>query len=240
MFVTDDKSQVPGAESGVADQPVTPAPASEVAAATPAATVVTPPQVDVDGLKAKYEKDINQLKSSLQRQTAQVEKEWQNRYGSLQKEMHSIRMQGMTEDERARYERQLESEEFQSMQSRLTELESERASQAATVNAFGFFVQQGVPADKLNLAEGYDVVVQSGWQYLTEELARLRQAQANPEPQKPADPDPLQRAPSVVTDKGIPATGTTWAALRQQFGSDEAIYRAIEEQRLDPSVLPQS
>lgn len=225
--------QVPGSGAGVS--PETPiAPVSEVAA-TPA--TVTPNPVDVDALRAKYEKDINALKSTLQRQTAQVEKEWQSRYGDLQRQVHEARMKGMTDEERSRYERQIENEEYQGLQSRLAELENERALQAQTVNAYQFFVSQGVPANLLNLAEGYDTVVSAGWQYLTEELSRLRQIATNPQP-KPVEPAPLKQAPGVVTDKGTPATGTTWSALRKQFGSDENIYRAIEEQRLDPSVLP--
>jgi uncharacterized coiled-coil protein SlyX len=236
--MSDEINLVPGSEGGVSS-PVGETPnASDSGVSKVETPAPSSNPVDVDALKAKYEKDLNAMKSTLQRQTAQVEKEWQSRYGELQREMHSIRMQGMTEEERARYERQLESEEFQSLQSRLAELENEKASQAATVNAFGFFINQGVPAEKLNLAEGYDAVVQSGWQYLTEELARLRTAAANPQPVKPIEPAPLKPAPSVITDKGIPASGTTWAALRAQYGSDEAVYRAVEEGRLPASVIP--
>ena len=234
--MTDETNLVPGAEGGVS-QVETPNPASDVAVTTPV-TVTTPP-VDVEMLKAKYEKDVANIKSSLDRRTAQVEQQWQSRYANLQKEMHNIRMQGMNEEERGRYERQIENEEFQGLQSRLAELEQKDAQQAATVNAFSFFIQQGVPADKLNLSEGYDAVANAGWQYLTSELTELRAARTNPQPQ-PAKPEPapLKGAPSVVTDKGTPASGTTWAALRTQFGTDEAIYRAVEEGRLDPSVIP--
>jgi hypothetical protein len=147
-------------------------------------------------------------------------------------------MATMTDEERARYERQLESEEHQSLQSRLAELEQERALQAQTVNAFQFFIQQGVPAEKLNLAEGYDAVVNTGWAYLIEERNQLKAQLTNPQPQKPVEPAPLKEAPKVVNDKGVPASGTTWAALRAQYGSDEAVYRAVEEGRLPASVIP--
>ena len=220
--VTEQPAVMPD-QSGVAASPVTPNPQ---------------PPVDVEALKAKYEKDINKMKSSLQQQTSRVEQQWQSRYGELQSEMHKIRMQGMTEEERGRYERQLESEEFQSLQSRLTELETEKAQQAETVNAFGFFIQQGVPADKLNLSEGREAVVSAGWQHLTEELARLRQSAANPQPIRPTEPPPLKQAPDVITDKGTPGSGTTWTALRTQYGTDEAVYRAVEEGRLPASVIP--
>ena len=151
-----DLTEVQGAGGGVSSE--TPnTPDSGVSAQKPT-VVETPaaPPVDVEAIKAKYEQDISKLKSTLQRQTSQVEQQWQSKYSELQRQMHETRMATMTDDERARYERQLESEEFQSLQSRLTELENEKASQAATVNAFSFFTSQGVPADKLNLTEGYD------------------------------------------------------------------------------------
>ncbi len=154
-----DLTEVQGVNGeGVSAQPVAETPAQPQGAVTEQVTPAQPP-VDVEALKAKYEKDINALKSSLQRQTAQVEREGQQRVAELQRQLHEARMRGMNDDERARYERQLESEEFQSLQSRLAEMENERASQAATVNAFSFFIGQGVPADKLNLSEGYDAVV---------------------------------------------------------------------------------
>ncbi len=196
------------------------------------------PEVDVDALKAKYETDINNLKSTLQRREAQVTKEWQERYGSLERQMHETRMASMTEDERARYERQLEAEEFQSLQAKLAEIENEKQTMASTFSAYNFFVQQGVPANLLNLSEGYDAVVSKGWQHLTSELAELRAAKANPQPQQPVEPAPLKQAPGVVTDKGTPASGTTWQALIAQFGSMESVYRAVEEGRLDPSIIP--
>ncbi len=231
-----EETQVPETEGGVVARPTTPASASEVAA-TPA-TVTTNPPVDVEALRAKYEQDINGLKSSLQKREAQVTKEWQERYNGLERQMHETRMASMNDEDRARYERQLETEEFQSLQSKLTEIENEKQMMASTLNAYSFFLQQGVPANLLNLSDGYDVVVNAGWQYLTKELADLRAARANPQPQRPVEPTPLRQAPGVVTDKGTPASGTTWAALRAQFGTDEAVYRAVEEGRLDPSIIP--
>ena len=201
---------------------------------------VTPvqPSVDVEVLKSKYETDINNLKSTLQRREAQVTKEWQERYSGLERQMHETRMASMTDEDRARYERQLETEEFQSLQSKLAEIENEKALMASTFNAYNFFIQQGVPAKLLNLSDGYDTVVSKGWEHLTGELSALRQAAANPQPQKPIEPAPLREAPGVVTDKGTPGSGTTWVALRAQFGTDEAVYRAVEEGRLDPSIIP--
>jgi len=233
-----DLNSVQGPNADGVSAPVVETPASQEGVGTQP-TPVQKPDVDVTQLITKYEKDINGLKSTLQRREAQVNADWQKKYDGLQRQFHETRMSSMTDDERERYERQLESEEMQSLQSRLTEIESEKNLMGQTFNAYSFFVQQGVPANKLNLAEGYDAVVSTGWEHLTSELALLRQTAANPQPQLPIQPiTPLKEAPRVITDKGVPATGTTWAALRANYGTDEQIYRAVEEGRLDPSVIP--
>jgi hypothetical protein len=196
------------------------------------------PPVDVDAIRAKYEQDINNLKSSLQRRESQVSAEWQDRYTKLQKEMHEVRMSTMTEEDRKRYEAQLQTEEYQSLQSRLAELENERQTSTATFEAYQFFLSQGVPPTAMNLTEGYEGVTRAGWGYITDELSRLRQVATNPQPQPKPEPAPLKDAPGVVTDKGIPATGTTWAALVAKYGSRETVYRAVEEGRLPASIIP--
>lgn len=241
MLPTEERPVQAAESEGVSVSAETPVqPQSGVSHETP-----VQPAVDVEKMKAEYEsklqrfeQDMNRMKSSLQKQTSQVEKEWQQRNAELQRQLHETRMSTMTVEERARYERQLESEEFQTLQSRLAELENERARQVETVNAYSFFIQQGVPADRLNLAEGYDGVVNAGWQYLIEERNQLKAQLSNPSPSKPVEPAPLRPAPVVVTDKGIPATGTTWAALVAQYGSRETVYRAVEEGRLPASIIP--
>lgn len=201
-------------------------------------TPTQPAPVDVENIRAKYEQDIRSLKSSLQKRESQVNAEWQKRYDSLQKEMRESRMASMTDEERKRYEAQLQTEEYQSLQGRLAELENERQTANATFEAYQWFIDSGVPASAMKLTEGYDGVTRAGWAYINEELARLRATAVNPPQPAKVEPAPLKSAPGVVTDKGTPAQGTTWAALIAEFGSMEAVYRAVEEQRLDPSVIP--
>lgn len=221
-------NETPGAEQGVAQQP----------AAQPNATPVQTAQVDVESLRKKYENDINGLKSSLQRREAQVNAEWEKKYNQLQNQMHQVRMERMTEEDRKVYESNLQNEEFQNLQNRLQQIESERNQFAQMMDGMDFFLKQGVPAEKLVLNEGYDAMVRSGWDHITSELNRYRQGVSNPQPQKPAEPSPLPRAPGVVTDKGTPAVGTTWADLIARFGSAENAYRAVEEGRADPRIIP--
>lgn len=236
MGENDLNNQVPGTEGGVPQG--TPEPAKGVSAPTETPAQPSNPPVDVEKLTAKYESDLRSMKSSLQRREAQVNAEWQNRYEELQNQFHEVRMQGMTDEQRKQYESQLQSEEMRNLQSQLEELQTERQSMAQILDGMSFFLQQGVPAEKLVLNEGYDTLVRSGWDFITGELNRLRQSASNPQPQKPVEPAPLRQAPGVITDKGTPGSGTTWAALRAQFGSEEAVYRAVEEGRLSPTIIP--
>ncbi len=231
---------VPGSGDGVPQGTPNPSDKGVATQATPSAAQ----PVDANKLRADYEsklatyqRDLNQMKSSLQRQTAQVNAEWQSRYEELQNQMHETRMASMTAEDREKYEAQLQGEEMQNLQNQLVTLQNERQTMAQMLDGMSFFIQQGVPAEKLVLNEGYDNLVRSGWDFITGELNRLRQAPANPQPQS-NEPVPLKQAPDVVTDKGTPGSGSTWAALRQQFGSEEAVYRAVEEGRLDPSIIP--
>jgi hypothetical protein len=243
--MTEELSQVQAGEGGVSS-PVTetPNPSDSGVSQQPAQPQVetpapqSPAAVDVEKLIAKYEQDIRQMKSSLQKREAQVNAEWQQRYNELQRQMHEVRMSRMTDEERKAYEAQLQSEEMRTLQEQLDALQNERNQFAQMMDGMAFFLQQGVPADKLVLNEGYDALVRSGWEYITTELNRLRQSASNPQPQPKPEPAPLKPAPSVVTDKGTPGTGTTWAALRAQYGSDEAVYRAVEEGRLPPTIIP--
>jgi Skp family chaperone for outer membrane proteins len=237
-----DNDQVPGTGEGVGENPTPDAP-EQSGVAQPATPVQNPPADVEKKLKAEYEEkltryqtDLNQMKSSLQRREAQVNADWQKRYDGLQNQMHEVRMSKMTEEEREAYEAQLQNEEMRTLQQQLAELQTERQTMAQSMEAMSFFLQQGVPAKALVLNEGYDMLVRSGWDNITNELNTLRQSRVNPQPQP--KPEPLPQAPSVITDKATPASGTTWAALRQRYGSDEAIYRAVEEGRLPPSVIP--
>lgn len=218
--------------SQAAETPVSPS--SGVSQETPAPS----PSVDVESIRAKYEQDIRNLKSTLQKRESQVTAEWRSKYDQLQKQMHETRMASMTDEERKRYEAQLQTQEYQSLQERLAELENDRQTASATYEAYEWFLEQGVPASAMKLTEGYEGVTRAGWQYMTSELQRLRQMATNPPQPAKVEPAPLKQAPGVVTDKGTPAQGTTWAALRAQGWTDEAIYRAVESGRLSPSIIP--
>jgi hypothetical protein len=195
-------------------------------------------QVDVEKVKQEYEgklsqamQDLNNVKSSLQKRESQITREKDQQIEQLRKQMHEVRMSGMDDTQRKAYESQLINEEYEQTRQKLAEYERKTAEYQQMLDAQEFFLKKGVPADKIILNQGYETLVQSGWDWVTDELTRLRQ----PQQQQVA---PLKTAPSVVTDKSTPSNGTTWAELRTLYGSDENVYRLIEQGQLDPSILP--
>lgn len=192
------------------------------------------PPADVERIKAEYEarlqvsqRDLNNLKSSLQRQQAQQNAEWQKRYEELQKQFKEVRLNGMDETQRKQYEAQMLSEEIQTLQTQLQEANSKTQEIAAIADAKDFFLLKGVPLDRLVLNQGYDALVTSGWDYVTELLDRYQKG--TPKDKPPALPE----APPVVTDKSEPVGGVTWGELVKKYGSEERVFQLADQGYID-------
>lgn len=232
------KTQVidPAEVKDVAEEPAT---IPDGGVAQPEATPAQP-TVDVEQLQKQYETklsasqaDLDKLKSALQKREAELTKEYQQRERNLQEQLKQAKLSTMDEAQRAKYEEELKSEEWQSLNQQLNDAQQSVRESQEILNAMRFFISQGVPADRLVLDQGYNGVTESGWAYIREELETLRNA-ASKATQKPE----RKTAPDVVTDKSIPSKGVTWKQLRETYGSEEAVYQAIEQGLLDPSILP--
>lgn len=246
------KTQVPGSEAtGVTASPaVTPAVQPGVTA-EPAVTPAAQPSPDAETARIKaeydkklekYEQDLNKMKSSLQSQSSQKDREWQAKYDELQEQLNQARMSKMTAEERKEYEQQLRDEELGKLQEQLESVQTERQTMAQILDAAQFFLNRGVPANKLVMNEGYDALARSGWDYIDAELAELRKQKGTgpTAPEQPANPAALHEAPEVDTTKGPPSPGPTWAAYRAKGISDEDVYRNVESGRWPSSAIPQS
>ena len=133
-------------------------------------------------------------------------------------------MSNMDEGQRKQYETQLQTEEYQNLQTQLQELNQKNHELSVSFEAQNFFLQNGVPANQLVLNQGYDVMVNSGWQYLLGEINRLKTTSTQQTQTKPR-----KSAPNVVTDKASAGAGqpcarasecrtqTLWARLCQHF-----------------------
>jgi hypothetical protein len=199
------------------------------------------PASDVEKLRQEYDlklqtaqADLNKLKSSLQKREADITREYQQRQQQMEKELQNARLASMDEAGREKYLAELKSEEYTTLQKQLQEAQAKSSEAAEILNAMQFFTAQSVPADQLVVNQGYNALVESGWAYINAELKRLREAATNPTSKPPA----RKQAPDVITDKAAPSKGTTWKELRAKYGSEEAVYQAIENGTLDPSILP--
>lgn len=196
--------------------------------------------IDVEKIRAEYEqrlaqstRDLNAMKSSLQKREAELTSQYEKQKADLQKQLRDIRLGSMDENQRKVYEQQAAQEEVENLARRAADAEQAAQEMARTLDAQAFFVQRGVPADKLVMGQGYDALVNSGWSYIDQELTTLRKSAQSQTPAKPR-----KTAPTVDTNKGIPGSKTSWADLRKRYGSEEHVYQMIEQGLLDPSILP--
>lgn len=186
----------------------------------------------------RWQTDLNNMKSSLQKREEDLRKEYKEKTDRLESQLRETRMQGMDENQRKQYEAQLVTEEYQTLQTRLQDSEAKNREMALILDAQQFFIAKGVPANKLVLNQGYDALVNSGWEVISTELEGYRNGQTNKT--QTTQTKTRKPAPKVVTDKSTPSTGTTWKELRARYGSEENVYSMIEQGMLDPKILPGS
>jgi hypothetical protein len=190
-------------------------------------------------LEEKFERDLGRLKSVFQRREHETQQEWEQRRREYEDEIHRLRTATMDEDERRAYE-------YEMMQARMTEQEreiqrlQEQAQQAQAMSEYmQFFLAQGIPAEQLDLSQGVEGLIQSGWEAITRQLEELRQQvqQVSAPPSEPPKPSEKQ-PPTVITKTGGTPTGPTWADLIQRYGSAENVYRMVEQKILPPDIIP--
>lgn len=229
---------VQGEPMSGAATPAAPTSAEPVAPATPSA----PPQdaeaqvAELRRQTAKYEADIRALKSASDKRLHDVEQTYKQQQAQLQKELQAIRMASMDDDERKQYEQSLAIEQQQELAQELENARRSSQEYQANLQAVQYFLGQGVPADKLVIDQGYDMLFNSGMEWLTGELKRLK---TNPSPTAPPAQPGLPTPPVVATaSQGIPNTKPTWDDLRKKYGSDEQIYRLVESGLLPGDLIP--
>lgn len=245
-------SPVPGEPTGS----VAPATAPANSGVTPAVTTTPTPTDAETRLKDtetrlaeaqriidQREQDIRNIKSSLQRRESQLTNDFKARERDFQQQLDQIRMSSMDEDERAIYTQQLTERRLAEMQDENASIARERDQAQAMTNAYIYFTRLGVTPDKLVLDQGYEAMYQSGMEELEGMVQNLRTQTAAPvaPPTSPTPPNPPAppTAPPVVTTTTPPAgSKPTWAELVAKYGSEEAVYSLVEQQRLPPDIIP--
>jgi hypothetical protein len=208
------------------------------------ATTGKPSTEDAEALKAEQNKlkienenlkrDVNNVKSTLQRQLAQREAEFKAKQAELTEELNAVRMRGMDEEEKKKFESRIISE-------KIAEAEKEKAETAVLKQQYNqmllgmnYFLSQGVPMDMLVTDGGYDALYQSGMSWITSELKRLKQ-------DSPLTKKTRKEAPqTVVKNTSAVNSGRRWEELLQIYGSEEKIYQLVQDRILPPSIIPSS
>jgi hypothetical protein len=242
MFDNLNNPLVPDGTPNSAATPAAPVSTEPVAPATPSV-----PSVDAERQKAeleakiaKYENDIRAIKSTSDKRFNDAERNWQVQQEQMRKELQALRMATMDEDERKQYEASLTVERQQEVEQELQKARQTAADYQANLNAMQYFLSQGVPADKLVFDQGYDTLFNSGMEWLTNEVKRLRTAPASPQPPSSSQPaNGLPTPPQVATaSQGVPSTKPSWDDLRKKYGNDEQIYRLVESGLLPADIIP--
>lgn len=250
----DNTPQVPGgpAQPGVAAPAATPQAVSPVTAKP-----VTPanPPVDAAALmaqfqteKTKLEKDISGLKSASQRREYELQQQLQQQQREAQEQIDRARTAGMDDEQRKIYEAERANEKLQEIQEQLQQTQTEKSQMEGKFNAYQFFLNAGIPANKLDLTQSLEDLVQGGYTYLAERNAQLEamlagkaQSPAAP-PAAPAAPAPLPTAPVVdLGAGGTPGTGPNWADIDREYatkGGRERFYQDLQQGIIPYSRLP--
>lgn len=182
-------------------------------------------------LRAKYERDIAGLKSSLQKQQAELQRNWESEREQYEEQLIRLKTASMDDDERTAFERSLLEERLEKERQRRAELEARLQEQQAAQSWATWFVENGVPLAELDTTS-YQSVFETGMNKLAE-MAQNAQRQTA----APSSP-PAPKAPKVAVDTGTVSSGPTWSELVDRYGSQENVYRAVEQGWLDPTIIP--
>jgi len=155
----------------------------------------------------------------------------------MQSKMEAIQLSSMDEEDKANYlkqkelkERDLVAKQKQEYESKLAELNQIRTYQ-------DFAIQKiGLKLEDLDLSGGTNELVNSIWEKTLDKLDKLQKEVARLSKSSNAKPS----APDVNTNMNQrPATpGAKMADLIKVYGSEEGVYRALEEGRLSPDDFP--
>jgi hypothetical protein len=242
---------VPGEPNKDGVAKATPTQSTSVANATPGAS-----PVDAEAMKqlkaanAKLQDDLNRMKSASQRRESELQRAAQQREREFQDELQKKAMAGMDDETRKNYERELAFERLEQMQQELEQARTEKQALEAKHNSYMFFLNKGVPRDKLALDADLETLVQSGYEYLADRSAQLEQLlsqqsttpQAPQAPAAPASPAPLPQAPAVDLGAGAtPSARPSWPDIDKEYadkGGRETFYREYEQGLISPDRIP--
>lgn len=193
-------------------------------------------------LQEKAEQDVSNLRRSLDQRYAEAEKGWEQREKSYKEKLFELETADMDENELQKHQLNLASEQIVTLEQTIADSQSQIRELTTVDGYIRFFEDNGISRKELVLDRGLDAVVQSGWEAISAKIKAL-EAQVDGEVESsktsPETPPKAPDAPDVLTETGRIPTGKTWPELIKQYGSAEEVYRLVEQQALDPSIIPE-
>ena len=227
-----------GAPKGVAESDTTD---EEEASPSVEEQVQTAVQTATAEFQAKAEQDLGNLRRSLDQRYAEAEKGWEQQEKSYREKLFELETADMDENELLKHQHNLANEQIVALEQTITDGQA-KIRELTTVDTWiNFFGENGIPRKELILNQGLEVAVQSGWDAFSKKLKALEAQVAGEAPPSDAPPETPPKpddAPEVLTDLGGIPTGKTWPELIKQYGSQEEVFRLVEQQLLDPSIIP--
>jgi len=192
---------------------------------------------DMKEQSAKLQDDLNRMKSSNQKREAQTLKDFETKESNFKKEIQNLRLSGLNDEDKVEYEKQLAKERLQELQTANEQLVAEKQTQQARQESLQYFLGHGIDQKDLSLDGDYSDLVKSGWDALTAKQKQLEDENASLRSKKTATASG-ETAPDILDVDGVPAATKTWAELVTEYGSEEAVYTAVESGDLPASEIP--
>jgi len=193
------------------------------------------------------EADLRKLQSEQDRRFAQYQQQVQAQMAGLQRQLYEAQTRGLPDEQRRAYDAQLVAQQAQELQAQNQQLQAQLQAQTITQQWVNYFAELGVPRERLDSSTP-DTLLETGWGYVREKLSGASapaQDAGNPAPAAggqtvPASTVPVVPAPTVATQTGAPPAPATFPEVLKQYGlpNQEALYRAVENGQLPPSVIP--
>lgn len=240
-----DVLNTPVAEQGNPSAGFTPAAGSGGA---PLGAGATPPVQNDEVVKKqiaeavqKYEDDIRKLKSTYDRRDAQRQQDFAKREEDFNRKLRELEVRGMDEETRKKYESEHRDDEFQRVVKEKQQYEQQLRDIQQAQSYEKFFLESGVPANKLVLDQGLEVLAESGWNALREMVGTLREE--NEKLKKGAsvsnDGRNLPEPPQTLThnNQNPSQMSISEAAKRYAGGDEDRLYSMIEKGTISSSIL---
>lgn len=187
-------------------------------------------------VNTKFERDISQLKSSLQRNAAEDKKKWEYEKAEYERRLQDTQMAGMSESDRKAYQAQVEQNRLRQMEEENSRLRNQMTEQQQRQGYAAWFLQNGVRVEDLVMTGSVQELVDSGWSSLKKQKDDLQMQLSKVQG---STTKPSQSPPNVIQPQGgVPVTGPTWTELIKKYGTQEQVYKLVEQGTLPPSIIP--